>query len=281
MGRAARPSGNPSAFQRLQDQLKWVDLIFEVRDARVPLASRHPKAEQVFGNKPRIVVLCKEDLADPELSAEWLKVLKREQKQAVLLSLKRSNGKERLLSLAVACASEKLAARQARGLLPRPVRACVVGMPNTGKSSLINWIIGRKKAQTGDRPGITKGPQWVRVHPQLELLDTPGILPPVAFDTTVKLKLALLNLLPDSVYEHEEVAEQGILALGPSYGHLLESYGVDLASEASGLEQIAKNRNCLASGGILDTRRAAGIFLNDLRDGKLGRVTLDDVPESK
>jgi ribosome biogenesis GTPase A len=279
MGRAVRPTGNLSAFQRLQDQLKWVDLIFEVRDARVPESSRHPKSEQIFGQKPRIVVLCKEDLADPAASAEWLKYFKRQsQKQAMFLSLKRGSGKERLIDLAVAACSHKLETRQARGLLPRPVRACVVGMPNVGKSSLINWLIGRKKAQTGDRPGITKGPQWVRLHPQLELLDTPGILPPVAFSPNVKLKLALLNLLPDNLYDLEEVSTWGIAALQERYKPLLEQWGIDpLISALSPLEQVAKNRNCLASGGILDTRRAAGIFINDLRDGKLGRITLDVV----
>jgi ribosome biogenesis GTPase A len=277
MGRPQRPKAKPSAFQHLQDQLKWVDLIFEVRDARLPKSSRHPQSEQIFGTKPRVIVLGKEDIADSEQSKRWLDSLLAggQQHAAICLSTKHNRGKEKLIAVALKHTIAKREALQKRGLLPRAMRACVVGMPNVGKSSFINWLIGRKKAPVGDRPGVTKGAQWVRVHPQLELLDTPGILPPAAFAPETKLKLALLNLIPEGLYENEEIAANGIHLLGQMYPRYIENYGIDLTDTKTGLEQIAARRNCIGPGGTLDTRRAANIFLGDIRDGRLGRLTLD------
>src|SRR6185369_1268140 len=172
-----RPKGPTTAFQRLQDQLKWVDLVFEVRDARVPACSRHPKSDELFGSKPRIIVLAKEDLADPALVKEWLRSLALPENQtSIALDLKYARGKDKLISLVLELTKAKRQQIANKGLLPRPMRGCVVGMPNVGKSSLINWLIGRRKALVGNKPGVTKGTQWVRLHPQVELLDTPGIL---------------------------------------------------------------------------------------------------------
>ena len=173
------PKGPPrTAFQLLQQQLKWVDLIFEVLDARAPLSSRHPKHSEIFGNKPRLIFLTKDDLADPRASKEWAKKLSSENEKAIVLCLKDRRRQPEVVNMALELSQEKLKQIEAKGLLPRPVRICVVGMPNTGKSSLINWLIGKKQVKVADRPGVTRGPQWIRVHPKLELLDTPGILPP-------------------------------------------------------------------------------------------------------
>jgi len=277
-GRSARNKGeSDSAFRQIQDQLKWVDLIFEVRDARAPEASRHPNSDQLFGSKPRLVILAKEDLSDQAKVKRWLSTLSAGTGQAALaLSLKLNKGRDRLISLCLELTAARRESLFKRGRLPRPMRACVVGMPNVGKSSLINWLIGRHKTQVGDRPGITRGKQWVRLHPQLELLDTPGILPPVSFSPSVALKLALLNLLPESAYDQEEVARQGIAILSQLYTGALEHYKIK--SEDLSLEQIATARSCLVAGGKLDTRRAAAIFLTDLRAGRLGRITLDSPP---
>jgi ribosome biogenesis GTPase A len=275
-GRTNRPKGPITAFKRLQDQLKWVDLVFEVRDARVPACSRHPKSDELFGTKPRIIILAKEDLADPAKLKEWIRSLSAPENQtAIALDLKYAKGKDKLVSLVLELTKAKRQQIANKGLLPRPMRGCVVGMPNVGKSSLINWLIGRRKTLVGNKPGVTKGNQWVRLHPQVELLDTPGILPITQFDERTTMKLALLNLLPDNLYDQEEVAHAGLSLLQATYPGMLEAYSLNPASTKPLLEQIAQARGCIAPGGIPDIRRAAGVFLNDVREGRLGRLTLD------
>lgn len=271
-----RPKAPATAFQRLQDQLKWVDLVFEVRDARVPASSRHPKSDELFGNKPRIVVLAKEDLADPGRLRDWLQLLSAPENQAALaLDLKFAKGKEKLINLVLELTTAKREQIARKGLLPRPMRGVVVGMPNVGKSSLINWLIGRRKTLVGNKPGVTKGTQWVRLHPQVELLDTPGILPIAQFNSEITNKLALLNLLPDNLYDQEEVALSGLTLLQASYPGMLENYGLHPEESKPLLEQLAALRGCVAPGGVPDIRRAAGILLSDVRDGRVGRLTLD------
>ncbi len=271
-----------TAFKHLQDQLKWVDLVFEVADARLPVSSRHPDTDRLFSNKPRVVVLAKEDLADPKLVKYFLEELTDANKQAaVACSLKESKGKSKLIDLALALTEEKRLAQKKKGLLPRPMRACVVGMPNVGKSSLINWLIGTKRAKVGDQPGVTKGTQWIRLHPQLELMDTPGILPHTSLAKNTTFKLSLLNLFPEAQYDLEDIAEQGLTLIQERYPDALYTYEKSAKSteDTPGgvftLAHLARLRNCLAAGGKLDERRAATIFLNDLRTGKLGRITLD------
>ncbi len=278
MGNARSTKGGPStAFQRIKEQLQAVDLVIEVCDARLPASSRHPRAGELFGNKPRVIVLAKQDLADSPALKSWLEKLNNQPGQAALsLSLKLNKGQDKLLAQALKLTAGKREALHLKGLLPRPMRACVVGLPNVGKSSLINWLIGKRKTKVGDRPGITRGAQWVRVHPALELLDTPGILPPVAFDPSTSLKLSLCNILPGENYDIEEVAQAGLSILAASAPELLAAYGSDFVERGFTLENLAAARCCLSQGGKLDRRRAAAIFLNDLRSGRLGRLILDN-----
>ncbi|HEY9772191.1 MAG TPA: ribosome biogenesis GTPase YlqF [Planktothrix sp.] len=277
----SKPSGHPpgqsrTAFQILQEQLKYVDVVIEVLDARAPLSSRHPRSKDIFGAKPRILVVTKEDLGDPVLIRHWVKQFNEEGEdgKALALSLKTDKNKEKVFNLVLAMTKEKREQLAAKGLLPRSMRLCVVGMPNVGKSSLINWLIGQKKTKVGNRPGVTKGAQWVRVHPQIELLDTPGILPAFSFSHEVSNKLAFFNLLPESAYDSEEIAERGLEQLRAQYPDLLKSY-ISQDQCALSLDEIARARNFLTTGGKLDRVRAANVFLADVRNGKLGRVTLD------
>ncbi len=265
-----------SAFQRLQDQLKWVDLVFEVRDARAPRASGHPQAANLFGKNPRVIVLAKQDLADPRLLEDWLQSLSDSPGQTALaVSLKQAKGREAVISAALKLTAPSRQKRSGKGLLPRPMRACVVGMPNVGKSSLINWLVGRRKALVGDRPGVTKGAQWVRLHAQLELLDTPGILPNTSLPENTRLTLAVLNLLPEALYDLEEVSTTGIRLIEDRYpGRIAAHYGIT-TEQLPTLISIAKVRNCLSSGGKLDTRRAASLLYTDIKEGRLGRLTLE------
>lgn len=270
-------SGPSTAYQHLKQQLQAVDLIIEVCDARLPVSSRHPKAGELFGDKPRLLVLAKQDLAEPEALKAWLAKLDNQPRQmALCLSLKLNKGQDKLVSLALKLTEEKRARLLQRGLLPRPMRACVVGLPNVGKSSLINWLIGKRKTKVGDRPGITRGAQWVMVHKQLELLDTPGILPPVAFEPSTRLKLSLCNILPGEHYDLEEVAELGLSIIAALNPAALSTYAPDFAEKGPSLENLAKARLCLTQGSRPDRARAAAIFLNDLRSGRLGRLVLDN-----
>ncbi len=265
-----------TAFKHLQDQLKWVDLVFEVRDARVPRSSGHPNADQLFGAKPRVIVLAKADLADAKTIKSFITELTAEANRAAIdLCLKDGKGKDKLLKLAYELTAQKRQAHAAKGLLPRPVRACVVGMPNVGKSTFINWFVGQKRAAVGNRPGVTKGPQWIRVSRELELLDTPGVLPAFGLPKPAILKLGLFNLLPEDLYDLEEIAEQGLMWLAESKPEILEKYLPGLSSSKAPLYDLAKVRNCVSTGGKFDTRKAATIFLSDLRNGRLGRVTAE------
>lgn len=273
----SKPNRATTAFGRLQAQLQAVDLLFEVRDARAPNASRHPKADEIFGTKPRVVVLAKQDLADPDALKAWIEKLgEADGRAALALSFKLRKGQDKLIATSLKLTEAKREALIRKGLLPRPMRACVVGLPNVGKSTLINWLTGKNKAKTGDKPGITRGTQWVRVHPQLELLDTPGILPPVAFSRETTMKLALCNVIPDDHYDFMDVAEYGLSFISRTNKDGLKLYGEQFASSADpDLEQLAVARSCLAAGGVPDVRRAAMIFLNDFRNGKLGTFVLD------
>ncbi len=262
-------------LSRIREQLKVVDLLFEVRDARLPLSSSHPASKELFGNKPKVLVLAKYDLADPEAVSHWIRSFEAEaDSRAIALSLKNSRGKNKLVDLALSLTAPKREAHKRKGLLPRAMRVCVVGLPNVGKSSLINWLIGIKKAPVADRPGVTRGAHWVRVHPQLELLDTPGMMPPVMFKGEQSVKLALCNVIPGDHYDIDEVAERGLILLHSIKPECLNVYGITRDVEPT-LEHVARARACLGPGGKFDLKRAAAIVVSDFRAGKLGRVVLD------
>lgn len=277
-GHSGSARGRASPFGLIKAQLKWIDLIFEVRDGRAPASSAHPQSQALFGTKPRVIVLSRQDLADHSKLGRWISALSRGKQRAIALDLKAPKGKDRLISLALQATLDLSQQRKNKGFLPRPLRACVVGIPNVGKSSFINWLIGRRKAPVGDRPGITRGPQWVRVHPRLELLDTPGILPCTALPAAVEEKLALLNLIPESSYDLEKVARAGLEHVKTANPDALSRYHRQAAQPANSLEELAIRRNCLTAGGRPDVVRAARLFLQDLRSGSLGPLMLDTPP---
>lgn len=236
---------------------------------------------EIFGNKPRILIYSKSDLSDlNKLKAFVAAQPVADNAKVLILDLKSAANKSTFIEAALAVTADKRASLAGKGLLPRPVRACVVGIPNVGKSSLINWFIGRKRARTGDMPGVTKGTQWIRVHPQLELLDTPGILPPNLFGPETRQRLAFLNLVPADSYEVTDAANFGLMMMRKYYPKLLEAYEPGLSEDMDGLDYIALKRNYLVFGGKLDHIRAANIFLRDVRAGKLGNLTLDHLAGS-
>jgi len=264
-----------TAFQQVQNQLKWVDLIIEVCDARAPMSSRHPRNASLFGSKPRLIVIAKEDLAEHSVCRNWVNALSTPNQKAISLSLKTSKGKAKLIDIALSLTEAKRKQMIEKGVLPRPAKVCVVGIPNVGKSSLINWLIGQKRVRVGDKPGVTRGQQWVRVHPQVELLDTPGVLPADEIEKSVQLKLALLNLVTAGSYDSEDVARQGLHILKAIYPDRLKAYVLEENLEDVTLQALATKRNLLGPGGIPDIKRAASVFLGDLRSGKLGEISLE------
>lgn len=299
----SKPKPASTPFQRLTEIVKWVDLVIEVLDGRLPETTRHPASKDIFGNKPRVIIYSKSDLSDRDKLRAYVKSVAREYsaeddadesdnaarsqnaqvqpEKMLILDLKSMAHKNTFIEAALAVTAAKRKALARKGLLERPMRACVVGIPNVGKSSLINWFVGRKKAKTGDSPGVTRGTQWIRVHPQLEMLDTPGILPANLFSPEQRQRLSLLNLLPAEGYDNVEIAKFGLMMMKKYYPKRLDAY-VDGLSETDvedGLDYIAEKKHYLSNGGRLDHYRAATIFLRDLRAGKMGDVTFDNLSE--
>ena len=259
--------------QMLED-IKLVDLVIELLDARVPLSSRNPDIDEIAGQKSRLILLNKKDMADSAATDEWQKYFERQGLNVCRMDA-RNPGDMKQINAAVqkACA-KKIERDRARGIKNRPVRAMVAGIPNVGKSTFINTFAKKSAAKTGNRPGVTRGRQWVRLSNTLELLDTPGILWPKFEDPDVGLKLALIGSVNDNILNTEELALELIKILNERYPGMLEGfYRVPVNSP----EDIAAARCCLKAGGEYDTLKAANILLENFRSAKIGRVSLEKV----
>ena len=284
------PGHMTKARRQMEEDLKLVDLIIELVDARIPFSSRNPDIRGMGVSKGRLIILNKADLADENLNRLWLDAY-REQGAQVLLADSRSKASLRQVQPLVqeAC-REKIERDRRKGIKNRPVRAMVCGIPNVGKSTFINSIAGRASAKTGNRPGVTRGRQWIRLNKSLELLDTPGILWPRFDDPQAGERLAMIGSVNDTILNTEELALRLIAFLTEEYPEALpERYGISaepeeaepgadepaLSREAELLRRIAVSRNCILRGGDLDWAKAAGILLDDFRGGKLGRITLE------
>lgn len=271
------PGHMTKAKRQMQEDMKLVDLVIELVDARIPRSSRNPDINELGKNKARIVLLNKADLADEEMNREWISYFSDSGCFAVKLDARSRSGMRPVQTAIQEACKEKMERDRKRGILNRPVRAMVVGIPNVGKSTFINSFAGRACAKTGNRPGVTKGKQWIRLNKNVELLDTPGILWPKFEDPSVGLHLALIGSMNDQLLDVMEMASELIKRLSGSYeGLLTERYGVERGGEtAETLRQIAVNRRCLKKGGEPDLEKAASLLLEDFRSGRLGRITLE------
>ena len=279
------PGHMTKAKRMMQENIKLIDLVIELVDARIPLASRNPDIDELGKNKARLILLNKADLADEITTKKWQKYFEEQGFFVVALNSRNRNGMKSIEYVVQEACKEKIERDRKRGIINRPVRAMVVGIPNVGKSTFINSFAGKACAKTGNKPGVTKGKQWIRLSKTLELLDTPGILWPKFEDQTVGLKLALIGSMNDEILNMEEMALELITYLAENYNGLLTKR-FDLPDEAeqdmdcenaalSILTQIAKVRGCVAKGDELDLRKAAGLLLDDFRSGRLGRITLE------
>ncbi len=273
------PGHMTKALRQIKEDIKLIDLVIELLDARIPEASRNPDISNLAQGKSRLLVLAKSDLADEAATAAWLSHYREQGFFASALDTRSRAGLSALRSEIEKASAAKRERDARRGIKNRPVRALVCGIPNSGKSTLINTISGRKSAKTGNKPGVTRGKQWIRLSGQLELLDTPGILWPKFEDPEVGVLLAGIGAIKDEIAGREELAIEFYHRLASLYpGRISEKYdiGEDL-SDADVLSELAMKRSLLAAGGEPDISRAAGLILDDMRGGKLGRITFQRV----
>lgn len=272
------PGHMAKAKRQVQEALKLVDVAIELLDARIPVSSGNPMIDQILGNKPRLMVLNKSDLADPALTKQWLKVLERPRVKAVAVDTLKGEGLKEVPKAATGLVTEQMAKLAAKGRRPRAIRCMVLGIPNVGKSSFINRLVGRKATKTGDLPGVTKGQQWIRTEGSLELLDTPGILWPKFEDPEVGYKLAVTGAIKEQVFDVYEVALKLLCWLAETNpARVKERYKLPELSQDIPrlLADIGARRGMLVSGGVVDELKAAHLILKEFREGTLGRYTLD------
>ena len=276
--RAKSAKGPMSNWHIIREQVKYIDLLIEVCDARAPQSSRHPRVKEIFANKPVLLVLNKADLADKTLLENYSnKLNKTSPEKSIALSVKSKQHRQAVLKLITQMTAEKQKALAKKGINTPVVRICVIGMPNVGKSSLINWLTGHKNVKVGNKPGVTKGPQWIKLQFGLELLDTPGILPRDNMDKKTNNILSMLNLIKTDQSETETLANETLSYLTERYPVAIKNYLDTENLDEINLETLAKKRNFLSSGGKYNLDRAGHTLLSDFGCGKLGGVFFDEV----
>lgn len=273
------PGHIAKAERKLKEQLSLVDAVIEVIDARLPLSSIYKNITGLLGEKPRLILLNKADLTDYSELKKWAKVLEAKFNSPVILSdAKNSKDLSSVVKKAVELSEPRVQALMKKGLLRRPARVMVVGMPNVGKSSIINKLTKSSKTKIGAKAGVTRQQQWVRINPQLELLDTPGIIPMKQDDQDAAKKLAFVNSISENAYTNEIIAHELLEILDKKYSVTVrEYYGIE--DEDLTVENIARKRNWIIAGGQPDIERTSVYILRDFREGKIGKFILDEFEE--
>lgn len=277
--------GHMAKTRRLMtDSLRLVDVVIEVTDARIPYSSRNPEMDKLVGRKPRIVLLNKCDAANETETSRWIDHYKRQGIPSIATDCRSGKNINRVIPLVKEVLKDEIAKWNAKGMVGRPIRIMIVGIPNVGKSSLINRLAGSKRAKVEDRPGVTRGKQWVTLANDVELLDMPGVLWPKFEDQDVGLSLAFTGAVKDDIMDMESLACFFIKKLRTvSCDAFKERYNVDVKEEDTDyevLEAIGRRRGFLVSGGEINTERAAIILIDEFRSGKLGRISLE-LPEAQ
>ncbi len=271
------PGHMTKAKRMMQEDMKLIDIVIELLDARVPLSSRNPDIDTLANNKYRLVLLNKCDLADRSVTAAWENYFKEKGILVVTINARDGQGMKSITAKVQEACKEKIERDRKRGILNRPIRAMIVGIPNVGKSTFINSYARKACTKVGNKPGVTKGKQWIKINKNVELLDTPGILWPKFEDESVGEHLAYIGSINDEILQKTELACDLITFLTGQYpGLLQERFEVDESRTASDiLHGIAVNRGCLLKGQELDYEKAASILLDDFRSGKLGAISIE------
>ena len=271
------PGHMTKAKRMMQENIKLIDLVIEVVDARIPLSSRNPDIDTLANNKARMILLNKSDLASDALNEQWTNYFKEKGFYVLKINSKSGTGVRSVPPMVLEACSAKIERDKRKGIQNRPIRAMVVGIPNVGKSTFINALAGKACTKTGNKPGVTKGKQWISLAKGIELLDTPGILWPKFDDQRIGMNLAFIGSMNDEVLHIDELALELIQKLVKDYsGMLYARYAVDEAGKAVEiLEQIARNRNCIKKGSEPDLDKAAAMLIDDFRSGKIGKITLE------
>lgn len=271
------PGHMTKAKRMMQENIKLIDLIIELVDARIPLSSRNPDIDELGRNKSRIILLNKADLADAEWNKSWISYFQKKGFYVLEINSRSGEGVKSIQKLVQEACREKIERDRRKGILNRPVRAMVVGIPNVGKSTFINSFAGKACTKTGNKPGVTKGKQWIRLNKSLELLDTPGILWPKFDDQAVGMRLAFIGSINDDLLHMDDLALELIGFLMNRYpDSLRKRYEIELQDTCvKTLEAVCLSRHCFAKGGELDLNKAAALLVDEFRGGKLGRITLE------
>lgn len=271
------PGHMTKAVRMMQENIRLIDLVIELVDARIPLSSRNPDMNKLAAGKSRIVLLNKSDLADPVYNRQWVHYFEEQKAYVLEINSKTGSGVKSIQGLVNEACREKIERDRRRGIVNRPVRAMVVGIPNVGKSTFINSFAGKACTKTGNKPGVTKGKQWIRLNKGLELLDTPGILWPKFEDQQVGMRLAFIGSMNDEVIIMDELACDLIGCLQELYPQALaQRYSIDeMGPPTQVLDRVAESRGCYGKGQTLDLEKAASILMDDFRSGRLGRMTLE------
>ncbi|MCD8336932.1 MAG: ribosome biogenesis GTPase YlqF [Lachnospiraceae bacterium] len=273
------PGHMTKAKRMMQEDVKLVDLVIELTDARAPQSGRNPDIDELGKNKSRVILLNKADLADERQNALWEAYFRGQGLFAAAVNSRTGAGMKQIQNVIMDACREKIERDRRRGILNRPVRAMVAGIPNVGKSTFINSFAGKACAKTGNKPGVTRGKQWIRLNKSVELLDTPGILWPKIDDPEVSRRLAALGSIRDEIIQTEELALWVLPFVKENYpGSLAARYQMtEDAKAADLLDGIARARGCIRTGNEPDYEKAAALFLDDFRSGRLGRMTLEQV----
>lgn len=273
------PGHMTKAKRMMQENIGLIDLVIELVDARIPLSSRNPDIDELGKNKSRLILLNKSDLADPEANKSWMAYFRDRGFHVLEVNAKTGQGLRQIQPKVQEACREKIERDRKRGIKNRPVRAIVVGIPNVGKSTFINSFAGKACAKTGNKPGVTKGKQWIRLNKELELLDTPGILWPKFESEEVGKRLAMIGSMNDDILQKTELAVQLLDYLLAHYRQLLFArYQVEGAEEITPVQMlslICENRKCYKKGQEPDLEKAAALLVDDFRSGRIGRITLE------
>lgn len=271
------PGHMTKAKRMMQEDIKLIDLVIELLDARIPISSRNPDIDVLAANKARIVLLNKSDLADERITNEWVEYFNNKGLLVVKLDSRSKNGMKQVQNAIMEACKAKIERDRKRGIINRPVRAMVAGIPNVGKSTFINSFAGKACAKTGNKPGVTKGKQWIRLNKNVELLDTPGILWPKFDDEKVGTDLAFIGSVNDQILNLSELAYELVTFLNKEYPDAINSrYAIEEVKEINDIfEKIAISKSCIKKGGEPDIDKAVSMVIDDFRSGKLGRITIE------